>query len=51
MPDADETRRQDVLEEEPGELRPADGALFCQIAIGAILLAERDGLAVVNGDA
>jgi len=49
--DADEARGQDVLEEELGEVGPADDALFGFVPVGAVLIAEGDALAVVVGDA
>ena len=51
VPDADEARGQDVLEEELCELRPAEGAVFGHVSVRPVLVAESDALAVVVDDA
>jgi len=48
--DPDEARREDVLEEEPGEVRSADGAESGRVSVRAVLVAEGDVLPVVVGD-
>jgi hypothetical protein len=50
VPDADEARRQDVLQEEPREVLAGDGAVLGGIPVGAVFVAEGDGVAVVVGD-